>query len=242
MKNNVQQLRGDSQGFTLVELAVVMIIIGILIGGILKGQELITNSRVTSTIGQLESMGAAYNGFRDKFLAMPGDLRDAVNKLEGCAAPCANGNGDSDIDAAVGAALAANEGTQFFRHLLAGQFITGMDGTVNLGFGTSNPIAPIGGGFSAGDARSGAPVGFTAADLGPAVHIVLTGTIANVGAGQGILTPQQAGTLDRRLDDGVPNSGSIVGQTSAANQDCAGATVNVYGSAADEVCAVAYRL
>ncbi|MCC6598193.1 MAG: prepilin-type N-terminal cleavage/methylation domain-containing protein [Alphaproteobacteria bacterium] len=244
MKNNLQKIRGDAQGFTLVELAVVMIIIGILIGGILKGQELITNARVTSSISQMESLGAAYNGFRDQYAALPGDIINAVTRVPGCnVLPCANGDGSGVVDTNVGAASAyANEGTQFFVHLLNAGFITGMSGAnAAEAFGVSNPAAPIGGGFTAGDARTGTN-GFTAADLGATVHLVLTGTMANVAAGQGILTPQQASNLDRRLDDGVPNSGSVVGQTFAADADCTGATADVYGSDNSQVCVVALSL
>lgn len=244
MNKNVQQFRGDSQGFTLVELAVVMIIIGILIGGILKGQELITNARVTSSISQMQAIGAAYNGFRDQFNAVPGDIRTAQARITNCTAAttCNNGDGDNIIDTNVGAAVTVGgEGSQFFRHLLFAGLITGMDGANVVGFGQSNPTAAVGGGFTAGDARNGVN-GFTAAQLGAAIHVVLTGTTNAVAARQGILTPQQAANLDRRLDDGAPNTGSVIGQTSAINQDCAGAATTAYGNLASQVCAVAYRL
>jgi prepilin-type N-terminal cleavage/methylation domain-containing protein len=52
-------------GFTLVELAIVMIIIGLLIAGVLKGQELIANARVTSTVAQVKAIDAAISTFKD---------------------------------------------------------------------------------------------------------------------------------------------------------------------------------
>ena len=245
MQTSLSKIRKDEKGFTLVELAVVMIIIGLLIGGILKGQELIINARVTSTASQLEAMSAAYNGFRDQYNAVPGDMNNAAGaagRLASCAtfAACVNGNGNGVLDVNVGAAVGANEGTRFFGQLLAGDFITGMDGsTTNAGFGTSNPTAPIGGGFTAGDSRTGVS-GFTAAEVRPAPHVVITGTTAAVAAGQGVLTPQQAANIDRRLDDGVPSTGSLVGQAGNA-ADCRQAA-NVYGNATANVCAIAYRL
>ena len=76
--------RKQEQGFTLVELAIVMIIIGLLIGGVLKGQQLIENAKVTATISQIKGFQAALNSFRDTYSAMPGDMRNATTRLSGC--------------------------------------------------------------------------------------------------------------------------------------------------------------
>ena len=61
------------QGFTLVEIAVVLVIIGLLLGAILKGQELIENSRVKNAINDMNSVKAAAFGYLDRYKAMPGD-------------------------------------------------------------------------------------------------------------------------------------------------------------------------
>src|SRR5882757_8429247 len=100
--NGTLTVRRSEQGFTLVELAIVMIIIGLLIGGVLKGQELIANARVASTVSQIKGIDAATSTFQDKYNGMPGDLANANNRLQNClAAPClaagANGNGLVDV-------------------------------------------------------------------------------------------------------------------------------------------------
>ncbi len=61
-------------GFTLVEIAIVLVIIGLLLGGILKGQELITSARVRNMADQNSSVQAAYYGFLDRYRVVPGDM------------------------------------------------------------------------------------------------------------------------------------------------------------------------
>ena len=78
-------LKQTSQaGFTLVELAIVMIIIGLLIAGVLKGQELIGNARVTATVAQIKGIDAATSTFKDTYSDLPGryiKLRRSFAKL-----------------------------------------------------------------------------------------------------------------------------------------------------------------
>lgn len=78
----------NQNGFTLVELAIVMTIIGLLIGGILKGQELMQNARVTATVAQVKSYESATFTFIDKYSALPGDLVTASERLPGCDENC----------------------------------------------------------------------------------------------------------------------------------------------------------
>jgi len=64
-------------GFTLVEIAIVLVIIGLLLGGILRGQELIQSARVRNVIDQQNGIRAAFFGFQDRFRLIPGDLTAA---------------------------------------------------------------------------------------------------------------------------------------------------------------------
>ena len=98
MTHSTQQIRQTEGVFTLVELAIVMIIIGLLIGGILKGQELINNARVSSTVSQTKAIETGISAFRDKYAAVPGDITNPTARIPSCVGLCATaGNGDGLI-------------------------------------------------------------------------------------------------------------------------------------------------
>jgi len=86
------------RGFTLLEIVIVLLIVGFLLAGVLKGQEMITSAKVKRLAGQLDEIRAAYLGFEDRYKALPGDYADA-NATLNCAGTCLFGNGDSRIRA-----------------------------------------------------------------------------------------------------------------------------------------------
>ena len=83
-------------GFTLIEIAIVLVIIGLLLGGVLKGQELIQSARVRNLASMQDGVKAAFFGFEDRYRALPGDYMLAVQNINGVAATtaCGNGNGN----------------------------------------------------------------------------------------------------------------------------------------------------
>lgn len=80
-------LRAQEHGFTLVELAIALMVIGLLIGGVLKGQELIENARVTRTIKDISDFSTATMIFRSTYGGLPGDLR-RPSRVPNCNNPC----------------------------------------------------------------------------------------------------------------------------------------------------------
>lgn len=76
--------RNTQSGFTLVELAIALMVIGLLIGGVLKGQELIQNAKVTATIQQIKAFDAATLIFKNTYGALPGDLPSPGTRISGC--------------------------------------------------------------------------------------------------------------------------------------------------------------
>lgn len=71
--NNIRRKMNNNSGFTLVEIAIVMVIIGLLVGGILKGQAMIDNAKVKRVTEDMEGLRAATFAFLDRYGMLPGD-------------------------------------------------------------------------------------------------------------------------------------------------------------------------
>ncbi len=110
MKNNKQC------GFTLVEIAIVLVIIGLLLGGVMKGQELIKSAKVKALIQEMDGYSAAFNTYIDKYGSIPGDHATADPDV---ASGLTNGNGNGSIDTAEGSLL-------LFKHLEAAGLTSGL--------------------------------------------------------------------------------------------------------------------
>ena len=111
------------QGFTLIEIAIVLVIIGLLLGGVLKGQELITSARVRNLISQQDGVKAAYFGFLDRYRALPGDYSQAAANIN-CAPACQNGNNNGRIESIAGGGT-IDEHIAAWEHLSKSGFING---------------------------------------------------------------------------------------------------------------------
>lgn len=116
----------NQKGFTLVEIAIVMVIIGLLLGGVLKGQQMIANAKIKNLVNHAKGLAAAIYSYQDRFKALPGDDPRAIINLTGAGCTVANGNGDGLIYE-YGAAP---------QHLACAGFITG-----TYGGGTGNADA-----------------------------------------------------------------------------------------------------
>ena len=122
-------MRRNQQGFTLVEIAVVLVIIGLLLGAILKGQELIENSRVKSAVNEINSVKAASYGYLDRYRSMPGDdgpIATLQARGAGWAGVTGVGNRNGQIGATANPFAAPNaEHLGFWQQLRAAGFLTG---------------------------------------------------------------------------------------------------------------------
>lgn len=83
-RSNTSRRATAHYGFTLVEVSIVLTVVGLLVGGILKGQEFVTHSRVTATIAQVKAIEAAVTTFKDTYNELPGDLSDGSARIPNC--------------------------------------------------------------------------------------------------------------------------------------------------------------
>lgn len=109
-------------GFSLIEIAIVLVVIGLLLGGVLKGQELVTSARVRNLIAQQDGLRAAYFGFLDRYRALPGDYGQATTNIAGATV---NGNGNGRVTAATIAGAIEDEHIAVWEHLSRSGFING---------------------------------------------------------------------------------------------------------------------
>jgi len=121
------QKLNKQNGFTLVEIAIVLVIIGLLLGGVLKGQEMIKNAEIRSVITDVQGLTTAMYAYRDRYNALPGDDKNAIVNSSS-ATGVAIGNGDGQIKVAGG----LKEDEQFFLQLRAAKLITGSGVTGDL--------------------------------------------------------------------------------------------------------------
>lgn len=214
----------NNKGFTLVELAISVTVIGFLILGVVKGQSLLNTSRVATTLSKVSSYEGAMTSFFNIYDEYPGDMRFADQKIPACAdlnctfggtsaSPSNDGDNDRRIEGVSDVAAADNstEGRGFWEHLTAAELISDTivsPGTTN-DWGVTHPPSPFGGGFT---------VMYNPATTGEGGGLIARGHFfrlsrnqAGAGtAGTALLTPDIAAAFDRKIDDDNPDRGRVI--------------------------------
>lgn len=214
-----KKLHKKQRGFTLVELSIVLVIIGLIISSVLVGQDLVRSAELRAVVTQYESFNAAVGTFRGKYNGMPGDIRgNADYGFVG------NGDGDTllgpstDLTAGTNATPATDlgENVQFWNHLGStgaamipgsynGAAVTAANATDNL---PSTKVGEFWGVFSDGSSNY-----FMIGVRGGGAGIYLTADVLN---------PLDARNIDEKIDDGQPRRGVVHARSNnATNADTA---------------------
>ena len=222
------------RGFSLVELSIVLVILGLLTGGILAGQSLIRAAELRSVSTEYSRWITAVQGFRDKYMALPGDFRDSTriwgrlntntdcvtNSASAVASPgTCDGDGNGTIIRSNGNSQ-SGEHFQFWRQLaLAGMIegtYTGVSGTNGYWQGVSGqniPRSKLGGvagwtTYTAGVTTNAGSTTTYAMEYGNL--FLLGGSGGTADAAAAIIKPEEAWNLDTKIDDGRPGYGKVI--------------------------------
>ncbi len=195
MKNN---------GFTLLELSIVIVIIGLIVAGISAGQSLVQQANLRKYPSDFKNFEVALNSFILQYDALPGDMDNASSYWSG--APDGNGDG-SVLDGGSGATICAThiEPCGFVEHLVRANLLD-FNGIGMTSITDSIP-APIRGYYFFGAQGAFYNKGST-----PLAGTVITGSTGGSGRiwDDETLTPAEASSIDTKIDDGKPNTGQFV--------------------------------
>lgn len=229
--------------FSLVELSIVLVILGLLTGGILGGQALINAAAWRNLSAQMDQYRTATYTFRDKYFALPGDMNNAVSfwgaqagsLANGPDATCSsltvgatgpetcNGNGDGKIGSTITAEANAQRHERYrsWQHLENAGFIEGrFSGVFNVG--VYSPLTKL-------DSSARVSVLFMQPTASTTYFPTNVGNMYHVGryaSGSSTLgafaTPTDIWNIDNKLDDGKPDQGKVLSMrsTSTITPEC----------------------
>ena len=192
-------MKSKQQGFTLVEIAIVLVIIGLLLGGILKGQEMIVQAKIKNAMADFSGISAAYHGYQDRYRSIPGDDRNAATRwTTPTAATAGDGNGivAGTYNNAGAACAASVEACSWWDHLRRAGFVAGN--------GADNPTNAFTG-----------KIGVQTGDGGNTVATALGGFAGLIVCSANI-PDKVAIAIDTQMDDGLIGTGTVRGQQQTA--------------------------
>jgi prepilin-type N-terminal cleavage/methylation domain-containing protein len=181
-------MKRTQKGFTLVEITIVLVVSGLLLGGILKGQEMITQAKIKNLISDFSGVSVAYHGYFDRYRKVPGDDGDAFGRW-GAPVPNAPASGafnDGTLSGGYASTTANDESRLFWLHLRRAGFVSGT--------GEEPPSNAVIGkiGVQTGDTAAGTALGFSG--------IIMCS--ANI-------PDKMAIAVDTQMDDGKSNHGAV---------------------------------
>jgi prepilin-type N-terminal cleavage/methylation domain-containing protein len=246
------------RGFTLLELSIVMTIIALIIGGILLGDGLIRNSELHAIATEQQQYNQAASGFRDKYLALPGDFNGATVLWDVVSGACASTTGstpeatcDGDANGLIDPVTATNDFEQFraWQHLVNAKLLAVVVNGLKTATYTRRPgvnlpeskLSGAGWAIAYVTQAAAATDAFATTNDTPFKHVLWfggVGTASNSNKQNGVLTPTEALQIDQKLDDGSPIAGRVVAQNDAT---CVISSQYATLSAAGFKCALVFK-
>jgi prepilin-type N-terminal cleavage/methylation domain-containing protein len=184
------------QGFTLVEIAIVLVIIGLLLGGVLKGQELINSAKIKNLVNDMNGASAAIYAYQDRYKSIPGDDPNAATRWASATTvtfpTAATSLGDTKLNGAFDSNTAADESVAFWEELRLAGLISGATAQT-----VKQPLNAVGGIMGVQWGVGIQTIGATGEGL-PGLVVCQTNLLGRI-----------AEAIDNQLDDGKPNAGAV---------------------------------
>lgn len=223
-------MKRSQSGFTLVEIAIVLVIIGLLLGGVLKGEELISSAKVKNLAGDFRNIPLFIYGYQDKFRALPGDDAAAnVHVTGGIAATTpANTVGNGVLNGNWNSTTTTDETFLLWQHIRLANLTTG---ATSINAADYRPSNAVGGGLGVQGGTSVAANSPVKDGTGAAMR----GTYIICSSG---IPGKYAKQLDIQMDDGNTATGAMLSTPASgyAHGVTATATVDVDDTTSYTVC------
>ncbi len=189
-------MRSQQSGFTLVEIAIVLVIIGLLLGGILKGQELINSAKVKNIANDFRVIPTYIYAYQDKFKSLPGDDAQVVAHVTGATLSTTGPVGNGVVNGAWNSTTATDESFLFWQHVRLANLASGPTAVADPGYIPVN--------------ATGGVIGISSATSTSTQIVGMKGTYQICSSG---ILGKFAKQLDIQMDDGNTATGSM--QTTA---------------------------
>lgn len=246
------------KGFTLVEMAIVLIVIGLLAGAVLVGRTLLGSTRVQTLVKDVQQYQIMIRDFKETYGYFPGDLPNAyatfnIATLGGCTnniktgAPFAHDGCNGDGNGMISYTTPA-EGDLVFMHLgMSGISKKKYENFQTSGFyviGKNVPAAPWDGSFYRVDGGDGATVAyvFSLTRLDPFNPSFVSDQTGASTFNQKVMTPGDAYKIDTKMDDGNPSTGMVGSGYTYYTSKCLSSSTAYNLTTTDEECATVIRI